>query len=74
MRHWALAAGGAFDAADMAGRDQGGLIGQTVARQLFGDADPLGQVIRIRRVPFTVIGVLERKGQSMMGTTRTTSS
>jgi putative ABC transport system permease protein len=44
------------------------LIGQTVARQLFGGVDPIGQQIRIRRVPFTVIGVLEAKGQSMMGT------
>jgi putative ABC transport system permease protein len=39
-----------------------------VARQLFGNADPLGQQIRIKRVPFTVVGVLENKGQSMMGT------
>jgi len=39
-----------------------------VARQLFGDADPLDQSIRIKRVPFTVIGVLEVKGQSLMGT------
>jgi putative ABC transport system permease protein len=44
------------------------LIGATVARQLFGDADPLEQSIRIKRVPFTVIGVLEVKGQSLMGT------
>jgi len=39
-----------------------------VARQLFGDADPIDQSIRIKRVPFTVIGVLDVKGQSMMGT------
>jgi putative ABC transport system permease protein len=38
-----------------------------VARQLFGATDPLDQVIRIKRVPFTVIGVLETKGQSMLG-------
>ena len=38
-----------------------------MAKQLFGDADPVGQLIRIRKVPFTVIGVLERKGQSLMG-------
>jgi putative ABC transport system permease protein len=44
------------------------LIGATVAKQLFGDADPLDQSIRIKRVPFTVIGVLDVKGQSMMGT------
>jgi len=44
------------------------LIGATVAKQLFGAADPLDQSIRIKRVPFTIIGVLETKGQSMMGT------
>jgi putative ABC transport system permease protein len=68
VRQWSFAAGGPFDATDMAGATKVCLIGQTVARQLFGGVDPLGQQIRIRRVPFTVIGVLEGKGQSMMGT------
>ena len=67
VRQWSFAAGGPFDATDMAGATKVCLIGQTVARQLFGGVDPLGQQIRIRRVPFTVIGVLESKGQSMMG-------
>jgi len=43
------------------------LLGQTVARALFGDADPVGETVRIRRVPHTVLGVLDRKGQSMIG-------
>jgi putative ABC transport system permease protein len=68
VRQWQLAAGRVFDASDLAGATKVCLVGQTVARQLFGGADPLGQVIRVRRVPFTVIGVLEGKGQSMMGT------
>jgi putative ABC transport system permease protein len=68
IRQWVLAAGRSFDTADQAGATKVCLIGQTVARQLFGGADPVGQVIRIRRVPFTVIGLLEAKGQSMMGT------
>jgi putative ABC transport system permease protein len=68
VRQWEIAAGRIFDASDMAGATKVCLVGQTVARQLFGGADPLGQVIRVRRVPFTVIGVLESKGQSMMGT------
>jgi putative ABC transport system permease protein len=67
IRQWEIAAGRAYDPADQAGAAKVCLIGQTVARQLFGGADPVGQVIRIRRVPFTVIGVLEAKGQSMMG-------
>jgi putative ABC transport system permease protein len=68
IRQWVLASGRSFDAADQAGAAKVCLIGQTVARQLFGGADPVGQVIRVRRVPFTVIGLLEAKGQSMMGT------
>jgi putative ABC transport system permease protein len=67
VRQWELASGRIFDASDMAGATKVCLVGQTVARQLFGGVDPLGQVIRVRRVPFTVIGVLESKGQSMMG-------
>jgi putative ABC transport system permease protein len=68
IRQWELAAGRNYDAADQAGAAKVCLIGQTVAKQLFGGADPVGQVIRIRRVPFTVVGLLETKGQSMMGT------
>ena len=52
----------------MSGAGKVCLIGATVAKQLFGGADPLDQVIRVRRVPFTVIGVLETKGQSLLGT------
>jgi len=43
------------------------LLGETVAANLFGGADPIGQTIRIKHVPFTVVGVLERKGQSPTG-------
>jgi putative ABC transport system permease protein len=68
VRQWELVAGRGFEPPDLAGAAKVCLLGQTVARQLFGGADPVGQVIRIRRVPFTVIGVLEGKGQSLMGT------
>jgi len=43
------------------------VVGQTVAENLFGDEPPVGQTIRIRRVPFTVVGVLERKGSDPWG-------
>jgi putative ABC transport system permease protein len=43
------------------------LLGQTVAQNLFGATDPVGQVIRVRKVPLTVVGVLARKGQSTQG-------
>jgi putative ABC transport system permease protein len=68
VRQWPLADGRAFEAAELAGAGKVCLVGQSVVRQLFSNANPLGQVVRIKRVPFTVIGVLENKGQSMMGT------
>jgi putative ABC transport system permease protein len=68
IRQWSLASGRFYDSADQAGAAKVCLIGRTVARQLFGEADPVGQVIRVKRVPFTVIGLLESKGQSMIGT------
>jgi putative ABC transport system permease protein len=43
------------------------LLGQTVVDNLFGSIDPIGQIIRIKKIPFTVIGVLESKGQSLVG-------
>jgi putative ABC transport system permease protein len=68
VRQWPLAAGRVFEPAEAATAAKVCLIGSTVARQLFGDADPVEQTIRIKRVPFTVIGLLETKGQSLMGT------
>jgi putative ABC transport system permease protein len=43
------------------------VVGQTVAKELWGDADPLGRRVRVRTVPFEVIGVLDSKGQSGFG-------
>ena len=43
------------------------ILGQTVVDNLFGGIDPIGQIIRIKKVPFTVIGILETKGQSIVG-------
>ncbi|MDR1731495.1 MAG: ABC transporter permease [Synergistaceae bacterium] len=43
------------------------VIGQTVAENLFGTADPVGEVMRINRIPFEIVGVLTAKGQSSMG-------
>ncbi|MGB6053618.1 MAG: ABC transporter permease [Burkholderiaceae bacterium] len=67
-RDWPLAAGRIFEPAEMAGSAKVVVIGQTVANQLFGDMDPMDQTIRVKNVPFMVIGVLASKGQSMMGT------
>ena len=67
VRNWVIASGKGFDAADLAGSAKVALLGETVIRNLFGDGDPIGQVIRIRKVPFVVIGTLGRKGQSLLG-------
>ena len=66
-REWPLSDGRSFDAADLQGSAKVAIIGQTVARELFGDADPLDQVIRVKKVPVTIVGVLARKGQNAMG-------
>ncbi len=68
VREWALLAGRGFTPVEMSRAGKVCILGSTVARELFADSDPLDQVIRIKRVPFTIIGVLETKGQSLMGT------
>ncbi|MDB5841153.1 MAG: FtsX-like permease family protein [Herminiimonas sp.] len=66
-RDWALASGRMFEPPELSGSGKVAIIGQTVAAQLFGDMDPVDQTMRIRNVPFTIIGVLNRKGQSALG-------
>jgi len=66
-RNWVIASGKGFEPGDISGSAKVVLLGETVARNLFGDADPIGQVVRVRKVPMQVIGVLERKGQSLQG-------
>jgi putative ABC transport system permease protein len=67
IRDWEVAAGRFFSVEDVDGATKVVVLGQTVAESLFGDGDPLGQIIRVKKVPFTVVGVLSRKGQSTWG-------
>jgi putative ABC transport system permease protein len=67
IRDWFLASGRPFTEQDVRSATKVCLLGQTVVENLFGSIDPIGQVIRIKKVPFTVIGILERKGQSPQG-------
>ena len=67
IRDWPLASGDFFTDKDMISRAKVAVLGQTVVNQLFPNEDPIGQQIRIRNVPFKVIGVLTAKGQSAMG-------
>ncbi len=66
-REWPLQSGRSFEAAELQGSAKVAMIGLTVAEQLFGDADPLDQVIRVKKVPVTIIGVLAKKGQNSLG-------
>jgi putative ABC transport system permease protein len=66
-RDWPTATGRPLAQDDVDGATKVALLGQTVAHNLFGDADATGQIIRINKVPLTVIGVLARKGQSTQG-------
>jgi putative ABC transport system permease protein len=67
IRDWQLKYGEFFTDRDVRANRKVALLGETVANQLFPDEDPTGQRIRIRNVPFTVIGVLKAKGQSGLG-------
>lgn len=67
VRDWPLSAGRSFTQQDVNSATKVSLLGQTVVDNLFGDMNPVGQIIRIKKVPFAVIGVLERKGQSPSG-------
>jgi putative ABC transport system permease protein len=66
-REWPLARGEMFGATEIAAGAKVVVLGTTVAESLFGDADALGEVVRVRGVPLRVLGVLEPKGQSAWG-------
>ena len=66
IRAWPTRVGAFFSPQDVSGAAKVAVLGNTVSEQLFGaDADPVGQVIRIRNQPFRVIGVMATKGQGM---------
>jgi putative ABC transport system permease protein len=67
VREWSLASGRPFTQQEGDGAAKVCLLGKTVVENLFGGIDPDGQIIRIKKVPFTVIGVLAPKGQSQWG-------
>ncbi len=67
VRDWPLASGRSFTQQDVKSATKVCLLGQTVVENLFGDMDPVGQIIRIKKIPFTVVGVLGSKGQSPQG-------
>ena len=64
---WVLADGDGFDAQDYSGAAKKVILGETIRRTLFGDDPGIGQTVRLGRVPFTVVGTLEPKGQGGFG-------
>ena len=68
IRRWDVESGELFSDADIRSANRVALVGKTVVENLFGDEiDPIGKTIRIKKSPFTVVGVLEGKGQSFDG-------
>jgi putative ABC transport system permease protein len=66
-RDWRVMAGRPFTAGETRAGAKVALLGRTVADKLFGGADPVGRAVRISSVPFTVVGLIEPKGQSLEG-------
>ncbi|HEY9724419.1 MAG TPA: ABC transporter permease [Oscillatoriaceae cyanobacterium] len=68
IRDWGVSLGSLFSASDLPGDAKVAVLGQTVVDQLWGAGiNPVGQTVRIKNVPFEVVGVLASKGQSAMG-------
>lgn len=67
LREWPVASGMAFTQKDVDGAAKVALLGKTVVENLFSDEEPVGKIIRIKKIPFKVIGVLSKKGQSPIG-------
>jgi putative ABC transport system permease protein len=67
IRDSSMMSGQFFTAQDVDAAAKAAVLGETVAQNLFGDSDPTGQVVIIKNVPFTVVGVLTPKGQSPSG-------
>jgi putative ABC transport system permease protein len=67
IRNWSIASGRPFTTQEVEGSLKVCILGNTLVENLFGGIDPIGQIVRIKKFPFTVIGVLEPKGQSGMG-------
>jgi putative ABC transport system permease protein len=67
IRRWPVVKGTGFNDSAVRGTAKVAVLGQTVVNQLFGGGDPIGASIRINKMPFTVIGVLDKKGQNSWG-------
>jgi putative ABC transport system permease protein len=67
IRDWKLSAGSMFNERDVRGAAKVAVIGSKTAAELFGPLNPVGQSVRVKNIPFIIIGVLESKGAGMGG-------
>jgi len=67
IKDWPLAYGRYFSQTDIKNAGKVAILGTTVVKELFGDVDPLGKTIRVKGIPFTVVGVTTERGQSGPG-------
>ncbi len=67
IRQWPLESGRMFDEEDVVRARKVAVVGQTIVEELFEGMDPIGEVVRVRGMPLEIIGVLGRKGMSLMG-------
>jgi putative ABC transport system permease protein len=67
IRDWNLVSGSMFTGREIRSSERVAVIGSKVSRELFGPLDPVGQTIRIKGLPFTIIGLLEKKGAGIAG-------
>lgn len=67
VREWSIVSGRFINEQDVRSGTRVAVLGQTVVDKLFGEVDPVGKTIRIRKIPFEVVGVLDKKGQSITG-------
>ncbi len=67
IRDWPLSTGEFFSAADIRAQNKVCIIGQTIVKNLFAGDDPVGQQLRVGKIPFRIIGVLKEKGQGAFG-------
>lgn len=67
VNNWTMTSGRFFSDKNVQNRERVAVVGETVVKNLFTDEDPVGKEIRVKNIPFRVIGVLKSKGNGTMG-------
>ena len=67
VNNWTMTSGRFFSDKNVQNRERVAVVGQTVVKNLFADEDPVGKEIRVKNIPFRVIGILKSKGNGTMG-------